>query len=146
MVIASLFRGELLKEWRGKKGLSQKEAAEKIDITQEYWHALENHKRLPSLSLLDVISKITKIKLSQLLGEENIASATDRGNDKVAGLNNLEETGRFAESVNNALPMFQNREEWGKLLLDLAHNGQVDDPVRRQRIAQLKEACEEALV
>ena len=67
-----MFRGDLLLKWRMKNGLSQTESAQKANITQEYWHALENGKRVPSLNVLHVISVVTGIKKAVLLGEENI--------------------------------------------------------------------------
>ena len=64
-----LFRGDLLLIWRNEKGLSQSESARGVNITQEYWHALERGKRVPSIKLLQVISEVTGLKKSILLGE-----------------------------------------------------------------------------
>ena len=64
-----LFRGDILLSWRNGEGLSQVESAQKVNITQEYWHALERGKRVPSLKLLQVISEVTGLKKSVLLGE-----------------------------------------------------------------------------
>ncbi|MDR1978837.1 MAG: helix-turn-helix domain-containing protein [Synergistaceae bacterium] len=64
-----MFKGDLLLQWRTARGFSQAESAGKVNITQEYWHALEHGKRIPSLTLLHVISEVTGIKKSVLLGE-----------------------------------------------------------------------------
>ena len=65
-----MFNGRLLLQWREQYSLSQTEAAQRVNITQEYWHFLESGQRKPSLDVLEVISKVTGIKKSVLLGEE----------------------------------------------------------------------------
>ena len=67
-----LFRGDLLLDWRNEKGLSQSESAQEANITQEYWHALERGKRVPSIKLLHVISEVTGLEKSILLGEAKV--------------------------------------------------------------------------
>ena len=64
-----LFMSGKLKEWRVEIGLTQEEAAKKARITQAYWYSLETGRRIPSLEVLDVLSDITGIKKSVLLGE-----------------------------------------------------------------------------
>lgn len=53
------FKGEVLKKWREKIGLSQSAAARLFDITQPYLSELENGKKEPSLSILEAISRKT---------------------------------------------------------------------------------------
>ena len=64
-----IFRGDLLLNWRTGAGLSQSASAREVKISQEYWHALEQGKRDPSLKLLQAISEFTGLKKSILLGE-----------------------------------------------------------------------------
>lgn len=62
------FRGELIKTWRVKNGLTQTRAAEKIGIRQGYWRELENNIKQPSVDTLALISKATGISVDDLLG------------------------------------------------------------------------------
>ena len=65
-----MFKGNLLLRWREQEAVSQTEAAQRASITQEYWHSLECGKRIPSLGVLQVISEVTGIRKSVLLGED----------------------------------------------------------------------------
>jgi len=64
-----MFKGDLLKTWRDKEGISQADAGRRANITQAYWNALEMCKRDPSLQVLSVLSNVTGIRKSILLGE-----------------------------------------------------------------------------
>ena len=58
-----------LKKYRAKLDLTQEEAAEKADLSLNYWQRLEmvSQDDLPSIPTLGVISKVLNCKLSDLL-------------------------------------------------------------------------------
>lgn len=66
-----MFRGDLIREWRKKNHISQEECARRACITQAYWNALELGNRTPSLEVLSVISDVTGISKSKLIGDSN---------------------------------------------------------------------------
>lgn len=59
----------LIKKFREKKGLTQKELAEKTGVTTEYISYLENGQRTPSLTLLENIAKVLKTTVKDLIKE-----------------------------------------------------------------------------
>lgn len=59
----------LIKQYREKQGLTQKQLAEKIDVTTEYISYIENGQRTPSLALLKKIAKSLSINVKDLIEE-----------------------------------------------------------------------------
>lgn len=75
------FRGELLKAWRIEKGLTQVEAAQKINISQNFWRNLEIGAKQPSVDTLVLLSNVTGISVDDLLGNPT-GSPSRRGRAK----------------------------------------------------------------
>ncbi|MDR3611612.1 MAG: helix-turn-helix transcriptional regulator [Ignavibacteriaceae bacterium] len=61
--------GNILKLYRNRNKLYQKEVASILGISREYYSQLENNKASPSTSLLITICKITNTNLPFLLNE-----------------------------------------------------------------------------
>jgi HTH-type transcriptional repressor of puuD len=59
--------GKYLAELREDRGMSQREAAEKIGLSHSFICLLEAGKRTPSLGALSRIAKFYKVKLSDLI-------------------------------------------------------------------------------
>lgn len=59
----------LIKEFREKEGITQKQLAEQAGITVEYVSYLENGQRTPSLTLLENIAKALKTSVKELIEE-----------------------------------------------------------------------------
>lgn len=53
------FNGKYIEQWREKNKLSQKECAELLGITQAYLSEIEANKKVPSVLLLEAMSKKT---------------------------------------------------------------------------------------
>lgn len=62
------FKSELLKAWRIKNAFTQVEAAQKINISQNFWRNLEIGAKQPSIDTLSAISRLTGISVDELLG------------------------------------------------------------------------------
>jgi len=63
----------LLEEKRKEMGLTQEEIAQKLNISRQYYNALENHKRKPSVDLAK--------KLGGLLGFDWTIFYSDQVNE-----------------------------------------------------------------
>lgn len=61
--------GENIKRIRKEKGLTQKELADKCNLSRSYLADVERNRYNPSLDTLIVIAKNLDIKVSTLLGE-----------------------------------------------------------------------------
>ena len=59
--------GKYLAELREDRGMSQREAAEKIGLSHSFICLLESGKRTPSLGVLSKIAKFYKAKIQDLL-------------------------------------------------------------------------------
>ena len=60
--------GKVLKGFRGAKGLTQVELAEKAQLTQSYLAMLESGERVnPSLDILQRLAKALKVDIGELL-------------------------------------------------------------------------------
>ena len=66
-----MYLPQLLKEYRKQKGLRQKEIAAKLGITREHYAQLENAFKIPSLELLDMISKLVGERLIVLFPSDD---------------------------------------------------------------------------
>ena len=53
--------GHTISDLREKRGLNQKTVAEKCDITQSYLSQIENNKRYPNISILNLIGNILNV-------------------------------------------------------------------------------------
>lgn len=58
----------------------------------------------------------------------------------------VQEAKRFADTVDDFASLITCTREFGAFLLDLAENGQINDPKRRETVEKLKVVLEEALV
>ena len=59
--------GRKLAGLRTARGMSQREAAERIGLSHSFVCLLEANKRTPSLSVLTKIAKFYKVKIDELL-------------------------------------------------------------------------------
>lgn len=60
--------GQVLRELREKKGLTQEDLAERAEISQAYVTSLETGaKKNPSLDILKRVAKALKVKVGELL-------------------------------------------------------------------------------
>lgn len=55
-----------LQKYRKATGMSQEALAEKVNVTRQTIHAIENNKYLPSLPLALKLSKIFKVNVEDL--------------------------------------------------------------------------------
>ena len=62
-----MYFGKTLKLFRTTKGLTQVEVAMSLDITPEYLSKLENDSKIPSMVLLNRISKVLGIPMQLLV-------------------------------------------------------------------------------
>ena len=60
-----------LKEIRNSKLMTQKEVAEKLNITQATYSGYESGKYQPSIDILIAISKLFKVSIDYLVGNQN---------------------------------------------------------------------------
>ncbi|CAK7022040.1 helix-turn-helix domain-containing protein [Tissierella carlieri] len=63
--------GENIKKYRKEKGLTQKELAEKSNLSRSYLADLERDRYNPSLDSLKLIANSLEVDVSILLGENN---------------------------------------------------------------------------
>lgn len=57
-----------LKHWRNEHGLAQREAAERLGVSQPYYSRLERQARAPKPPLAKAISEQTGVPLESILG------------------------------------------------------------------------------
>ena len=57
----------MLREIRKKRGLTQKELAEKVKVTQAYISMLENRKAFPSMKLLKRLARVLEVSPEEIL-------------------------------------------------------------------------------
>ncbi len=62
-----MFNFEAVRQWRGERGLTTKEIAEYLYITEDYWYKMEEGKRQPGSELLKHISELTGISMEILM-------------------------------------------------------------------------------
>lgn len=62
--------GEMLKELREKKGLTQKELAKELSITRQAISELERGKAKPSVDVLIKLRSKYKVNLNKVLGSD----------------------------------------------------------------------------
>lgn len=56
--------GERLRAWRGRAGLSQREAAAEVGVTQRAWSQWEADEVTPEVDLCDAIERLTEGRVS----------------------------------------------------------------------------------
>lgn len=71
--------GQVLKELRTKKGISQEKLALEADIDRSYISKLENGAYQPSLAMVFAISKVLEIQAKDIVSlvEETLATSED---------------------------------------------------------------------
>lgn len=89
--------GENIKNYREKRGFTQKELAEKSNLSRSYLADLERNRYNPSLDSLQLIAHSLDVNVSDLLGEKN--------NNKIEKLANTEIT-----TVEDALKIIESQE------------------------------------
>lgn len=62
-----------LKVYRAMHDLTQKQLADKIEVTRQTVIAIENNKYLPSLGLAFKIAKLFKVKIEEIFSHEKEA-------------------------------------------------------------------------
>lgn len=61
---------EQLKLKRGAKGLTQKDMADQLGVSKEYYNMIENDKKTPSVTIAKEISKILEIDWTTFYDDE----------------------------------------------------------------------------
>ena len=74
--------GKLICEERKKLGLTQKELAEIIGVTDKAVSKWENGRGFPDISLLDPLSKALNISVTELIHGEKTENNTLKASDK----------------------------------------------------------------
>ena len=91
-----------LKEARQKKGLSQAEAADKLDVSRQAISRWETGKGFPDINFLPLISELYDISIDELLGHE-VSISEKHSQDLKEGMSNLDETSPKTAETNNKL-------------------------------------------
>lgn len=63
-------RGEIMRMWREKRGLSQLELAELSGVTQKTIWALENNKNNGSVTTVELLSDALGLSIDEYVGHE----------------------------------------------------------------------------
>lgn len=79
--------GQVIKEHRIEKGLSQTQFAEALHVTRQAVSKWENRKSIPDPGMFEAIAKLLQISVSELLSEETVKL----GNDEKADARELKE-------------------------------------------------------
>ena len=128
-IVNNLFMvGERIKKLRLSKGMSQKDLAEKVNVTQAHISKIERGEREPAYATLDLLAQILGASLSYLLGETPHPYAKGQVTD-LAALSARAENDPIAQSVLNLTEL--TREE--KLLL-FCFRSLPDEDKRRQAL------------
>lgn len=75
---------EMLKQIRLKRGLSQKEVAEKLEITPASYNLYENGKRKPNIDMLKKIADFFNVDIDFLIGytpQESSEACSNKNNE-----------------------------------------------------------------
>lgn len=65
------YLGNKIKQYRLKKGLTQKDLAVRLNVTSKAVSKWETHRCYPDINLLSDIALILDVKVSELIGEES---------------------------------------------------------------------------
>ncbi len=74
--------GKVIKELREKTGLTQKQIAEKLMVSDKTVSKWENERGLPDISLLSSLAKVLNVSVAELLMGEVITNHNPSGNMK----------------------------------------------------------------
>jgi transcriptional regulator with XRE-family HTH domain len=75
--------GEIIRLIRSKKGLSQKDMADKFDISQNYLSLIESEKKMPSLHIIEnIASKLNVSKEALLFAISDVPKELDDNSKK----------------------------------------------------------------
>ena len=75
--------GNLIKELRTEKDLTQKELAEKLNVSTAAVSKWENGKGFPDISILEKLSSELEISITELVkGEKNIGKKKGKNNER----------------------------------------------------------------
>lgn len=75
--------GERIKKARKAAGLTQRELAEKIHMSQSYIADMERSRHNPSLSALQLIANALSLDISEFVGSSSIIQETGMSNDEI---------------------------------------------------------------
>lgn len=91
--------GNILKKIRQDNNLTQEELAKKIDTSRSNIANYENNKNMPSIDILDKLSKIFNVSIDYLLGKSDIRNPEEIKKIQFANSGGLDTTGLDEEDM-----------------------------------------------
>lgn len=111
--------GNILKKIRQDNNLTQEELAKKIDTSRSNIANYENNKNMPSVDILDKLSKMFNVSIDYLLGKSDIRNPEEIDNSKInvafsSGYDGLNETNQNIINATIAGLLAKQKEEENK--------------------------------
>ena len=111
--------GNILKKIRRDNNLTQEELAKKIDTSRSNIANYENNKNMPSVDILDKLSKMFNVSIDYLLGKSDIRNPEEIDNSKInvafsSGYDGLNETNQNIINATIAGLLAKQKEEENK--------------------------------
>ena len=111
---------ERFKSLRKAAGLTQVQAAAKLNVTQQTIASWENGTRMPSLDIMDCIADFFGVTTDYLLGRKSKESKKTTNNTRIPVYGNIA-AGIPIEAIVDYDP--DNADDWEEISEDLANNG-----------------------
>ena len=111
---------EIFKSLRKAAGLTQVQAAAKLNVTQQTIASWENGTRMPSLDIMDSIADLFGVTTDYLLGRKNKESKKTIKSTRIPVYGNIA-AGIPIEAITDYDP--ENADDWEEISEDLAKNG-----------------------
>ena len=105
--------GNILKKLRQDNNLTQEELAKKIDTSRSNIANYENNKNMPSIDVLDKLSKLFNVSTDYLLGKSDIRNPEQQIKDEFSFAYHKETEGLSDEEIREAIE-FYKRIKYGK--------------------------------
>lgn len=112
--------GNILKKIRQDNNLTQEELAKKIDTSRSNIANYENNKNMPSVDILDKLSKMFNVSIDYLLGKSDIRNPEKVDENKLnvafsSGFDGLNDTNKsIINNIISTLKDQQDKEEENK--------------------------------
>lgn len=111
--------GNILKKIRQDNNLTQEELAKKIDTSRSNIANYENNKNMPSVDILDKLSKMFNVSIDYLLGKSDIRNPEKVDENKLnvafsSGFDGLNDTNKNIISATIAGLLAKQKEEENK--------------------------------
>jgi transcriptional regulator with XRE-family HTH domain len=97
--------GDYLRNWRGTKGFSQEQVAERLGVSQTTYNRWESGKRLVPYKYYTAIAKIMEVKLSDLVPDNVTANIANELNTQEVLTLDVKDFLRVLEDNNGLLKL-----------------------------------------